>query len=171
VSFVFREYRKEDKGEIQHKLIDKKRLDKYTLKTLKYKVASWLGLYRPSIYLIEEVDLKKIIGMAVLIHKVDYSLRRMEWWIEAVMVDTEKRKSGHGTMLLNNIFALLRTRGAKKAYLIFESDNDIAKSFYKKLGFTPSQRIFAMCKKPFNSVLPPYKPSLLVAVISKVNGK
>jgi|GEM_PF-6042411 len=167
MSIVFREYRKEDRGEIQNILIDKKRLDKFTLKILKYKVAAFLGLYRPSIYLIEEAENNKIIGMAVLIHKIDYSFRRMEWWIEAVIVAAEKRKSDFGTTLMDNVFAVLRMRGAKKAYLNFESDNVIAKSFYKNLGFISSKRIFAMYKKPFSSVSPPYKSSPLVPVKSK----
>lgn len=167
MSIVFREYRKEDREKIENNLIEQKRLDKYTLKTLKYKVASFLGLYRPYIYLLEDAENNKIIGMAVLINKIDYSFRRMEWWIEAVNLAAEQRRLGFGTMLINHVCAVLRMRGAKKAYLNFESDNVIAKAFYKKLCFHPFKRIFTMCKRPFSSVSPSSGPSPLVPVKPK----
>ena len=78
-----------------------------------------------------------------------------------------QRKLGFGTMLMNHLCGVLRMKGAKKAFLNFESDNVIAKSFYKKQGFIPSKRIFRMYKRPFSSVSPPSKPSPLVPVRSK----
>jgi len=167
VRLVFREYRQEDREKIQNILIDKKRFDKYTLKTLKYRITSFLGLYRPYIYLLEDENNNAIIAMGVLIKKVDYSFRRMEWWIEAVNVAAEQRKLGCGTMLMNHVCAVLRKIGAKQVYLNFESDNVIAKAFYKKLGLHPFKRIFTMCKRPFSSVSPSSGSSPLIPVKPK----
>lgn len=167
MGFLFREYRTEDKGKIQLSLIDKKRLDKYTLKTLKHKLVSFLGLYRPYIYLLEDAENNEIIGMAVLINKIDYSFRRMEWWIEALNVAAEQRRSGFGAMLMHHVCDELRRRGAKKIYFNLESDNVIAKSFHMKLGFIPSRRIFTLCKKPVSPVSPSSGAAPLVPVKSK----
>jgi ribosomal protein S18 acetylase RimI-like enzyme len=167
MSIVFREYRKEDREKIQNILIDKKRLDKYTLKTLKFKIASFLGLYRPYIYLLEDEDNNAIIAMGVLINKVDYSFRRKEWWIEGINVAAGQRRLGFGTMLMKHLLAEHRRRGAKRILFNFEADNLVAYSFYRKLNLTPVGRVFTFIKEPFASVARSSFPTPLVTVKPK----
>jgi|LQYC01.1.fsa_nt_gi Acetyltransferases len=167
MSIVFREYRKEDREKIQNILIDKKRLDKYTLKTLKFRIASFLGLYRPYMYLLEDEDNNAIIAMGVLINKVDYSFRRKEWWIEGINVGAGQRRLGFGTMLMKHLLGEHRRRGAKTIFFKFEADNVVAFSFYRKLNLRPVGRIFTFIKESFAPGAHSSPPTPLVTVKPK----
>ncbi|MCX8011910.1 MAG: GNAT family N-acetyltransferase [Desulfobacterota bacterium] len=140
--FIFRKYRKADREKILNILIDKRHLNKYTLKTLQYKIASFLGIYRSYVYLIEEKDDGEIIGIGILINKVDHGLHQREWWIEGVRIADKHKRSGVGTLLMKNLIYQAEKKGAKKIFLNIESNNLPAYQFFSKLDFKPVARIF-----------------------------
>lgn len=52
-----------------------------------------------------------------------------------IIIDRDYRKNGYGKLLLNHLIAECKKLGVDKIFLEVRSDNDVAKNFYRSLGF------------------------------------
>jgi ribosomal-protein-alanine N-acetyltransferase len=61
-----------------------------------------------------------------------------EWEIENIVTEHEHRRRGLATKLIAEILRRARASSAEKIFLEVRKSNSIARSFYEKMGFTPT---------------------------------
>lgn len=65
-----------------------------------------------------------------------------DWWLGRMMIDKNHRSKGYATDALNQIIGQLKERKVERFYLTVVPTNKQAISFYEKLGFKNTGKVF-----------------------------
>ena len=95
-------------------------------------------------------DQGRAIGMASAQIVISTAEGAPSAWIEDVVVHSDYRRQGIGKLLLGHLLAWAKARGATRAQLVADKENQSAELFYNGLGWQSTQltvrRIFLDAK-------------------------
>ena len=81
------------------------------------------------------------VGMATAQLIVSTAEGALSAWIEDVIVHPEHRRQGIGSMLIGNLLEWAKARGATRAQLVADQENESADFFYASLSWRSTQLI------------------------------
>lgn len=81
----------------------------------------------------------RIVGMVILLFTVSTALGAKVALLEDMVVSSEYRHQGIGSLLLNSAIEYAQNAQCKRITLLTDSDNQIAHQFYQQHNFHPSK--------------------------------
>jgi ribosomal protein S18 acetylase RimI-like enzyme len=132
---IFRRYQRKDSEQVKNLLNSEYVFNNYTHKGIYRTLIHHLGIYSNYFYVLEKSDEKVIVGTIVLRKKPSDTLNTWNWWIYGVLVNEHSRGKGYGEKLMDNAFAVLKSKKISEVCLSVNVRNTRAIKLYLKKGF------------------------------------
>jgi ribosomal protein S18 acetylase RimI-like enzyme len=119
--------------------------DKNKLREITSKYFLKLMRSRNALFLVAEDD-GRIVGHAIGEIKKNPPglLEEKHGEVGEIFIKKEYRRTGLGKQFIDKILAWLKKKKIKRVVVDFDSKNRIARSAYKKMGFSPFKEIYQM---------------------------
>jgi ribosomal protein S18 acetylase RimI-like enzyme len=119
--------------------------DRTKLREITSKYFLKLMRSRNALFLVAEDD-GKIVGHAIGEIKKNPTglLEEKHGEVGEIFIKKEYRRTGLGKQFIDDILDWLKTKKIKRVVVDFDSKNGIARTAYKKMGFSPFKEIYQM---------------------------